>query len=543
MKAAEAQLRRHQSAAAQQQGEGGDKPASVEATFEQETKVRDELAKQLSQISQKYSGYCQREMAVQARMVERETKMQENNVNQEKVTEEMNRLKAVLMLRKNPEEKTLLDEFAAFDHKPSEKHQEFTSLQHEDVAKQKRFAEKKATLQEHEEHLVSLQVNNQKNLLALEAHSAASKRLLSQLMAAEKADVENASLRKDAKTRKLQTRSNLETELAESRQHQLAQEAEAMQEQQHRQQRLQDERIQAEQQAQAEAYAIQELQEQAEQQAAMAQAETRAIAEQEEQRRQLLQEEQQRQQEWQNYLREKMVEEKKREETLFAEHQQEQEHLKAELAAEEQKHITMLKEQHQQRLQLLEERSKQQQHELFQAKQQVQLELQQRLEATNTLQLLPPLELSEEESTTPVAKRPKPYAQLRGALPTYMPPSSKAAPPLPATLPQAKAPGAYQSFSQIPAAFASQMPQTPTQVAFTPGRLEGGSGLFLTAPAKPGLRTPVVVPPRPSAVAATPPNPSSLDPPTPEQPLEEATKAAPAEQPLAPEAGTYLGQN
>lgn len=32
-------------------------------------------------------------MAVQARMVERETKMQENNVNQEKVTEEMNRLK------------------------------------------------------------------------------------------------------------------------------------------------------------------------------------------------------------------------------------------------------------------------------------------------------------------------------------------------------------------------------------------------------------------------------------------------------------------
>lgn len=420
MKAAEAQLTRQQRAAVQQQGEGGDKPASVEATFEQETKVRDELAKQLSQISQKYSGYCQREMAVQARMVERETKMQENNVNQEKVTEEMNRLKAVLMLRKNPEEKTLLDEFAAFDHKPSEKHQEFTSLQHEDVAKQKRFAEKKATLQEHEEHLVSLQVNNQKNLLALEAQmkqqqppgdqrSAASKRLLSQLMAAEKADVENASLRKDAKTRKLQTRSNLETELAESRQHQLAQEAEAMQEQQHRQQRLQDERIQAEQQAQAEAYAIQELQEQAEQQAAMAQAETRAIAEQEEQRRQLLQEEQQRQQEWQNYLREKMVEEKKREETLFAEHQQEQEHLKAELAAEEQKHITMLKEQHQQRLQLLEERSKQQQHELFQAEQQVQLELQQRLEATNTLQLLPPLELSEEESTTPVAKRPKPF--------------------------------------------------------------------------------------------------------------------------------------
>jgi len=93
VKAAEAQLRRHQSAAVQQQGEGGDKPASVEATFEQETKVRDELAKQLSQISQKYSGYCQREMAVQARMVERETKMQENNVNQEKVTEEMNRLK------------------------------------------------------------------------------------------------------------------------------------------------------------------------------------------------------------------------------------------------------------------------------------------------------------------------------------------------------------------------------------------------------------------------------------------------------------------
>lgn len=51
VKAAEAQLRRHQSAAVQQQGEGGDKPASVEATFEQETKLRDELAKQLSQIS------------------------------------------------------------------------------------------------------------------------------------------------------------------------------------------------------------------------------------------------------------------------------------------------------------------------------------------------------------------------------------------------------------------------------------------------------------------------------------------------------------
>ena len=96
-----------------------------------------------------------------------------------------------------------------------------------------------------------------------------------------------------ARTRKqgkLQTRSNLETELAESRQHQLAQGLKLWQEQQHRQQRLQDERIQAEQQAQAEAYAIQELQEQAEQQAAMAQAETRAIAEQEEQRRQLLQE-------------------------------------------------------------------------------------------------------------------------------------------------------------------------------------------------------------------------------------------------------------
>ena len=85
----------------------------------------------------KYSGYCQREMAVQARMVERETKMQENNVNQEKVTEEMNRWKQCWCCEKIQEEKTLLDEFAAFDHKPSEKHQEFTSLQHEDVAKQK----------------------------------------------------------------------------------------------------------------------------------------------------------------------------------------------------------------------------------------------------------------------------------------------------------------------------------------------------------------------------------------------------------------------
>ena len=272
-------------------------------------------------------------------------------------------------------------------------------------------------------------MKNQKSLQALEARmkqqqpsgdlrSIASKRLLSQLMAAEKADTERASLRKDLKARK--TLTSKETEVEESRQEQMALEAIAMQEQQQRQQRLQDDRIQAEQQAKANAYAILQQQEQAEQQEAMAQAEAKAVAEQEEQRRQLLQEEQQRQQEWQKYLRGKMVEEKKREEALYAEHQQEQEHLRAELAAEEQKHITILKEEHRQRLQLLEQRSEQQQHELFQAEQQTQLQLQQRLEATNNLQQLPPLDLSEEEALTPVAKRPRPYAALRGA---YMPPN------------------------------------------------------------------------------------------------------------------------
>ena len=318
VKAAEAQLHMHQQAAVQQQG-GGDRPESVEEMFGKETQLREELAKQMTQISEKHTSYCHREMAVQARMVERETKMQENSVNQEKVSEEMNRLRAVLMLRENVEDKTLLDEFTAFDNKLSEKHQEYMSLQHEDVAKQKRLAEKTVTLQEHHERLVDLQVKNQKSLQALEARmkqqqpsgdlrSIAGKRLLSQLMAAEKADTERASLRKDLKARK--TLTSKETEVEESRQEQMALEAIAMQEQQQRQQRLQDDRIQAEQQAKANAYAILQQQEQAEQQEAMAQAEAKAVAEQEEQRRQLLQEEQQRQQEWQKYLRGKMVEEK-----------------------------------------------------------------------------------------------------------------------------------------------------------------------------------------------------------------------------------------
>ncbi len=318
VKAAEAQLHMHQQAAVQQQG-GGDRPESVEEMFGKETQLRQELAKQMTQISEKHTSYCHREMAVQARMVERETKMQENSVNQEKVSEEMNRLRAVLMLRENVEDKTLLDEFTAFDNKLSEKHQEYMSLQHEDVAKQKRLAEKTVTLQEHHERLVDLQVKNQKSLQALEARmkqqqpsgdlrSIAGKRLLSQLMAAEKADTERTSLRKDLKARK--TLTSKETEVEESRQEQMALEAIAMQEQQQRQQRLQDDRIQAEQQAKANAYAILQQQEQAEQQEAMAQAEAKAVAEQEEQRRQLLQEEQQRQQEWQKYLRGKMVEEK-----------------------------------------------------------------------------------------------------------------------------------------------------------------------------------------------------------------------------------------
>ena len=565
VKAAEATARHHQATVEQQlqHTQAGERSDTVEEMLQKEKTLKDELERKYAEMSQRHHIYCQREVATQARMVERDTKIQENSEYQQKVQEETNRLTAVLMLRENPEERNLLAEFTAFDQRLSEKHQEFMSLQQEDVEKQRKYAEKKGILQENEANLAKLRVKNQSTLQSIEAHMrqqlpdprfANSKRLLSQLMAAEKADSEASAVRKEQKARRIQE--NEETRQME-KQKMLAAEASAMHEQQQRQQRLQDESIQAEQQAQAEAYAIAQQQEQAEQQAAMAEVETKAVAEQEEQRQQLLQEEQQRQQEWQNYLLAKMADGKKREEAMFAEHKEEQDRLKAELAAEEQRYIASMRERHQQHLEELEQRSEQQQQELFQQEQQKQLQLQQKLEATKTGQLLPPVEFSDDESLTPVAKKPRPYVQLRGELPRYVPPVSKAQAPFPVSLPQAKAPGAYQSqtptSSQIPAAFASQTEQTPaaTQVAFTPGRLEGGSGLFLLSPAQPGLRKPVVVPPRPAAFGAAPP--SAKSPPTPapqlqqQQPVQGTATTAPSEQPTvasaAPETRVYLGWN
>lgn len=492
MKAAEDTARQHQ--AEEQQQVQQKQAESYEEMFQKETRLKEDLEKQQSQLSQRHSSYCQREVSAQARMAERETRIQENSEYQQQVQAEVARLGAVLMLRENPEERQLLGEFTAFDMRLSEKHQEYMAQQHEDVAKQRRFAEKKAALQENEEHLANLQVKNRRTLQKLEAHlrqqfpdprSVNSKRLLSQLMAAEKADSDAAALRKEQKARRLH-------KSVETSQEFLVEQESAMEQEQQRQQRLQDENIQAEEQAKAEANAIVQQQEQAEQEAAMAEV-AKATAEQEEQRQQLLQEEQQRQQEWQNYLRAKMVEGQKREEAMFAEHKQQQDRLKAELAAEEQKHMASLRQQHQQRLQELEQRSAQQRQEISQYEQHTQLELQQKLEATNTMQLLPPLDFSEEESLTPVAKKPRSYTQLRGELPRYMPPSSKAQAPIPAALPQAKAPGTYQpqalTSPEIPAAFASPASQTAHSppVAFTPGRLEGGSGLFCSALPSPAL--------------------------------------------------------
>ena len=509
VKAAEATARHHQATVEQQlqHTQAGERSDTVEEMLQKEKTLKDELEKKYAEMSQRHHIYCQREVATQARMVERETKIQENSEYQQKVQEETNRLTAVLMLRENPEERNLLAEFTAFDQRLSEKHQEFMSLQQEDVEKQRKYAEKKGILQENEANLAKLRVKNQSTLQSIEAHMrqqlpdprfANSKRLLSQLMAAEKADSEASAVRKEQKARRIQE--NEETRQME-KQKMLAAEASAMHEQQQRQQRLQDESIQAEQQAQAEAYAIAQQQEQAEQQAAMAEVETKAVAEQEEQRQQLLQEEQQRQQEWQNYLLAKIADGKKREEAMFAEHKEEQDRLKAELAAEEQRYIASMRERHQQHLEELEQRSEQQQQELFQQEQQKQLQLQQKLEATKTGQLLPPVEFSDDESLTPVAKKPRPYVQLRGELPRYVPPVSKAQAPFPVSLPQAKAPGAYQSqtptSSQIPAAFASQTEPAATQVAFTPGRLEvvcfcsaWCSTTFRKEPSNPGTTAP-----------------------------------------------------
>ena len=463
-----------------------------EEKLAEESRSKVELERQSALLLQKIAGYSEREIAVDARMVEREGKLQETAEFHEQVQLEKNRLQAVLMLRENADDRRLLEEFSAYDAKLTDKHAELMGLQHEDMEKKKKLAEKKNLVQEHVAFVADQQEINKAALQALgdtalpqadDPRQAASKRLLNQLHSLDRQDAEVAAMRiEQLRQKKVKKSSQTEAEASQQRRHEME-----LAEQQ-RQQHLQDLKIQEELQAQAQANAVAEQQQKekilAEEQAAM------ALAEQEAQQQEQVRQEEQRQKQVQEHLRARMVAEEQRQQVLMSEHQQEEELLKEEMVAEQKKALLDLEQQQQQRLQLLQQRAKAQQEELYQESQERQVSLQQKLQAANNLQTLPDLETSDDEAATPVAKKPKPYTTLRGVRQGYMAPSSKAPAqiPVPSGLPQAKMPG-----PSIPAAFASQ------QVAFTPGRLPGGSGLFLTSPAKPGFR-PSVVPPRPKSL-------------------------------------------
>ena len=386
-----------------------------EEKLAEESRSKVELERQSALLLQKIAGYSEREIAVDARMVEREGKLQETAEFHEQVQLEKNRLQAVLMLRENADDRRLLEEFSAYDAKLTDKHAELMGLQHEDMEKKKKLAEKKNLVQEHVAFVADQQEINKAALQALgetalpqadDPRQAASKRLLNQLHSLDRQDAEVAAMRiEQLRQKKVKKSSQTEAEASQQRRHEME-----LAEQQ-RQQHLQDLKIQEELQAQAQANAVAEQQQKekilAEEQAAM------ALAEQEAQQQEQVRQEEQRQKQVQEHLRARMVAEEQRQQVLMSEHQQEEELLKEEMVAEQKKALLDLEQQQQQqRLQLLQQRAKAQQEELYQESQERQVSLQQKPQAANNLQTLPDLQTSDDEAATPVAKKPKPYTTL-----------------------------------------------------------------------------------------------------------------------------------